>query len=153
MRYFLPLLLIGLGIAGYFLITKPIYDEALVLKEQADKYNEALANSRILQAERDRMTAKFNSFNSGDLEKLEKIVPDSVDNIKLILEIQRVAQERGIVVSNVEFEPEQFADTETPVQNQGNIRRPGATENSDYETFNLEFSIAGRYKDFVEFMG
>jgi len=151
MKWFMPTLLIGLGIAGFLLITKPIYEEALVLKEQADKYNEALANARILQQERDRLTSKFNSFNKSDIERLEKIVPDSVDNIKLILEIQKVAEEKGIFVSNVEFEPEQFTQQENQNQ-QSNIRRPGANENLDYDVFNLEFSIGGRYADFVDFM-
>jgi len=158
MRWLLPLILIGSGIAGFLLITQPIYDEATTLKIEADKYNEALANAKILQNERDRLTEKFNSFKAEDLARLEKIVPDSVDNIKLILEIQEVAQDRGILVKNVEFEPEQFLEqdpsaTKEDVQKkQANLRRPGAITNLDYETFDLEFSIEGKYSSYVEFM-
>lgn len=157
MRWLLPLVLIGAGIAGFLLITQPIYDEALTLKIEADKYNEALANAKILQAERDRLTEKFNSFQAEDLARLQKIVPDSVDNIKLILEIQEVAQERGILVKNVEFEPEQFleedaAAKEEAAKKQANLRRPGAASNLDYEIFDLEFSIEGKYSAYVEFM-
>ncbi len=157
MRWLLPLILIAAGIAGFFLITKPVYEESLVLKAEADKYNEALANSKTLQQERDILTKKFNSFSQVDIARLEKIVPDSVDNIKLILEIQEVAQERGILVSNVEFEPEQFVDEETQTAEekakQTNLRRPGAGDNLDYDVFDLEFSISGKYGAFVEFMG
>ncbi len=157
MRWLLPLILIAAGIAGFFLITKPVYEESLVLKAEADKYNEALANSKTLQQERDILTKKFNSFSQEDIARLEKIVPDSVDNIKLILEIQEVAQERGILVSNVEFEPEQFVDEETQTAEekakQTNLRRPGAGDNLDYDVFDLEFSISGKYGAFVEFMG
>jgi hypothetical protein len=159
MRWLLPLILIGAGVAGFLLITQPIYDEATTLKIEADKYNEALANSKILQAERDRLTKKFNSFNAEDIARLEKIVPDSVDNIKLILEIQEVAQERGILVKNVEFEPDQFSEedpesatTEVKKTQSGNVRRPGVVENTDYDTFDLEFSIEGKYGAFVDFM-
>ncbi|MEZ4211241.1 MAG: hypothetical protein R3B39_03070 [Candidatus Paceibacterota bacterium] len=157
MRWLLPLVLIGAGIAGFLLITQPIYDEASTLKIEADKYNEALANAKILQAERDRLTEKFNSFQAEDLARLQKIVPDSVDNIKLILEIQEVAQERGILVKNVEFEPEQFleedpAAKEEAAKKQANLRRPGAANNLDYEIFDLEFSIEGKYSAYVEFM-
>ena len=157
MRWLLPLILIAAGIAGFFLITKPVYEESLVLKAEADKYNEALANSKTLQQERDILTKKFNSFSQEDIARLEKIVPDSVDNIKLILEIQEVAQERGILVSNVEFEPEQFVDEETQTAEekakQTNLRRPGAGDSLDYDVFDLEFSISGKYGAFVEFMG
>lgn len=161
MRWLLPLILIGGGIAGFLLVTQPIYEEASSLKIEADKYNEALSNAKILQQERDRLTEKFNSLNPEDLARLEKIVPDSVDNIKLILEIQEVAQERGILVKNVEFEPEQFLEqdpsqTENNTTNQrqqtGNLRRPGAVSNLDYDVYDIEFSIEGKYPAFVEFM-
>lgn len=156
MRWFLPLILIASGVAGFLLITQPVYEESLVLKQEADKYNEALANSKILQQERDLLTKKFNSFNQEDIDRLQKIVPDSVDNIKLILEIQEVAQERGILVSNVEFEPEQFIDEESKTEQekakQANLRRPGASDNLSYDVFDLEFSISGKYDAFVEFM-
>jgi len=158
MRWLLPIILIGAAIAGFLLITQPLYDEATTLKIEADKYNEALANAKILQEERDRLTKKFNSFNQTDIDRLEKIVPDSVDNIKLILEIQEVAQERGILVKNVEFQPEQFieVDPNAPVaantKTTANSRRPGANENLDYDIFDLEFSIEGRYDAFVDFM-
>ncbi len=158
MRWLLPLILIGSAVAGFLLLTQPIYDEATALKVEADKYNEALANSKILQQERDRLTEKFNSFQAEDIKRLQKIVPDSVDNIKLILEIQEVAQERGILVKNVEFEPEQFleadpnATAEEKAKAQSNLRRPGAANNLDYEIFDLEFSIEGKYGAYVEFM-
>ena len=51
MRWLLPLILIGSAVAGFLLLTQPIYDEATALKVEADKYNEALANSKILQQE------------------------------------------------------------------------------------------------------
>ena len=159
MRWLLPLILIAAGVAGFLLITQPIYDEATTLKIEADKYNEALANAKILQAERDRLTEKFNSFQAADLERLEKIVPDSVDNIKLILEIQEVAQEQGILVKNVEFEPDQFIESEEGATapevkktQASNTRRLGVEENKDYDVFDLEFSIEGKYGAFVDFM-
>jgi Tfp pilus assembly protein PilO len=162
MRWLLPIILIGAAVAGFLLVTQPIYDEAMVLKAEADKYNEALSNSKILQAERDKLTDKFNSFSKEDIDRLGKIVPDSVDNIKLILEIQEVAQEKGILVKNVEFEPEQFIEKDpnavvtetakTTANKSANLRRPGAVDNLDYEIFDLEFSIEGKYGAFVDFM-
>ena len=155
MRWLLPLILISAGVAGFLLITQPVYEETLTLKDEADKYDEALANSKILQQERDLLTKKFNSFSPEDIARLEKIVPDSVDNIRLILEIQEVAQERGILVSNVEFEPEQFLDEESQTEQQAkqaNLRRPGSGDNLPYDIFDLEFSISGKYDAFVDFM-
>lgn len=166
MRWLLPIFLIGVGIGGYLLVTKPIYDEALVMKEEADAYAQALDNSASLQKERDRLTTKYNSFSADDVTKLEKMLPNTVDNIQLILEIQEEASKRGIIVKNVEFEPEQFADQEkdatatvaggeaAPITNTRDTSRRSvsAEDNADFEAFELEFSVEGSYQDFVSFM-
>lgn len=169
MRWLLPILLVGVGIAGYFLVTKPMYDEALVMKEEADAYATALDNSANLQKERDRLTTKYNSFAAADLERLETMLPNSVDNIQLILEIQEEASKRGIIVKNVEFEPEQFLEEEPVPAGEGatpaptdtaagssrttNSRRAVSAEDAaDFEEFELEFSVEGSYDNFVSFM-
>lgn len=176
MRWLLPIVLIAVGIGGFLLITQPIYGEIQLLQEEADAYGEALDNSAMLQQERDRLTTKYNSFNPEDVQKLEKMLPNSVDNIQLILEIQEEASKRGIIVKNVEFEPEQFAEQQaeaaatagavpgaTGTQNTPSDIRPvnnnarrtvtaAADENKDFEAFELEFSVEGSYKDFVSFM-
>jgi Tfp pilus assembly protein PilO len=174
MRWLLPLVLIGVALGGFFLITSPIYDDILILQKQSDVYEQALQNSASLQKERDRLTSKFNSFSQEDMTKLEKMLPNSVDNIQLILEMQQEASKRGIIVKNVQFSPEQFlnqtattAGTSSAVNNTtaaqtktanstGTTNRTGrvasADDNKDYEAFELEFSVEGPYKDFVEFM-
>jgi Tfp pilus assembly protein PilO len=168
------LVLIGVALGGFFLITSPIYDDILILQKQSDVYEQALQNSASLQKERDRLTSKFNSFSQEDMTKLEKMLPNSVDNIQLILEMQQEASKRGIIVKNVQFSPEQFlnqtattAGTSSAVNNTtaaqtktanstGTTNRTGrvasADDNKDYEAFELEFSVEGPYKDFVEFM-
>lgn len=179
MRWLLPIVLIGVALGGFFLITSPIYNDILALQKQSDVYEQALQNSASLQKERDRLTNKFNSFSQEDLTKLEKMLPNSVDNIQLILEMQQEASKRGIIVKNVQFSPEQFlnqnadkstatsANTSTPVSNSASAqskaanttsttnrtgRVASADDNKDYEAFELEFSVEGAYKDFVAFM-
>ncbi len=169
MRLLLPVFLIGVGIGGFFLITKPIYSEIEALQKEGEAYEQALQNSANLQKERDRLTTKLNSFNPEDLAKLEKMLPDTVDNIKLILEIQQQASNQGIVVKNVQFEPKQFLDQEdtnatsttatgakpaSTTSTTQPVRRTAtsANENPDFEMFELQFSVEGSYKDFVAFM-
>ncbi len=180
MRFLLPLALIGVGIGGFFLITSPIYDDIKSLQAEAEVYNQALENSANLQKERDRLTTKYNSFSVEDITKLEKMLPNSVDNIQLILEIQEEAAKRGIIVKNVQFEPEQFVDqgandattspnatpaptsnsasgqaaaaNNTPATRNRTGRVASADDNKDYEAFELEFSVEGSYSDFVAFM-
>ena len=88
-RYILPIILIGIAIAGFFTFTNPFYENVLLEREQVASYNEALNNSKALEAERDKLTQKYNSFDPENLSKLQKLLPDNVDNIRLILEIEK----------------------------------------------------------------
>ncbi len=169
MKWLLPIVLIGVGIGGFILITKPIYSEIETIQKESEAYEQALQNSANLQKERDRLTTKLNSFAPEDLAKLEKMLPDTVDNIKLILEIQEQASNQGIVVRNVQFEPKQFVEEEeekpegstentastTSTTATTPVRRTAVspTDNLDYDIFELQFSVEGSYKDFVAFMG
>lgn len=180
MRWLLPIILVGVGIGGFFLITNPIYDDILVLQKEEAVYSQALENSANLQKERDRLTNKYNSFAPEDINKLTKMLPDSVDNIQLILEMQEEASKRGIIVKNVQFSPEQFLNqgaNDTPTPALGTSANPNSAsaqtkaenatttpttnrtgrvasvdDNKDYQAFELEFSVEGSYKDFVAFM-
>jgi Tfp pilus assembly protein PilO len=158
MKWLLPIFLIGVGIGGFVLITKPIYADISDLKIEADAYNQALINSENLQKERDRLTTKFNSITAEDLDRLNKMLPNTVDNIKLILEIQQQAANQGIIVKNVQFEPKQYIDetldpNATSTQKTTNVARaPAAGKSTDFETFELQFSVEGSYGNFVAFM-
>jgi Tfp pilus assembly protein PilO len=162
MRFLLPILFIIAAVGLFIGFTNPVYVDVQNLSTQAESFNEALENSKALQSERDKLTTAYNNFNRSDVEALETMVPDSVDNIGLIQEIQRLALELGIIVKNVNFDPDQveledgeFEEGAEPTMDQTVQERPGrgtAAANTLYDTFLLEFTITGSYDGFVEFM-
>lgn len=166
MRFLLPLLFIIVAVTVFLGVTNPVYLDIQNLTVEADSYNEALANSKRLQARRDELTETYNGFSRQSVEALEIMVPNSVDNIGLIQEIQRMALRLGIVIKNVNFDPNQVepedgefeegVEDETPgtsTQPVQTIARRGAVEtNGLYDTFLLEFTIEGSYSDFVTFL-
>ena len=167
MRILLPLLFIAVAIALFLSVTNPVYVDIQDLRIQADSFNEALANSKKLQTRRDELTQTYNSFSRSNVTALETMVPNSVDNIGLIQEIQRMALRLGIIVKNVNFDPNQIApedgEFEQGVTNpntvststqsvQGAPRRGVVESNGLYDTFLLEFTIEGSYSDFVNFL-
>lgn len=161
MRFLLPIIFIVVAIAVFMGVISPIYTNIQELTLQAESYNEALANSKRLQARRDELTSSYNQFSRDSVQALEIMVPDSVDNIGLIQEIQRIALQLGIVIKNVNFDPNQvqLEDGEfeegvkdTTTTNQSLPRRGAVEENTLYDTFLLEFTIEGSYQDFVAFL-
>lgn len=148
-KFILPVILIGVAITGFFVLTSPLYKDITLEREQVASYNEALDNSKALEAERDKLTQKYNSFDPENLSKLQKLLPDNVDNIRLILEIEKIALPYGMVLKDVKYDATK-KNTTTPetvaVEGEENF------SNKDYGVLSLEFSTQGTYSNFINFI-
>ena len=154
MKFALPIILIGVAIGGFFIFTSPLYSEVSKLNTQIASYNEALNNSKSLEAERDKLVQKYNSLDKGNLDKLNKMLPDTVDNIRLILEIEKLALPYGMVLKDVKYDTKSQTSTTTTGTTVA-VPTPSNTKvianNKDYGIWDLEFSTQGTYFDFVNF--
>lgn len=145
-RNIIPIILIGVVITGFFMFVNPMYKEIVDIKSQVASYNEALNNSKSLENERDKLTKKYNSIDPANLEKLTKFLPDGVDNIRLVLEIEKLALPYGMALKDVKYATT-AADTKTSVVAGGTSKI--ANEQKNYGTWDLEFSTQGTYFNFV----
>jgi len=145
-KFAVPTILIIAAAAVFFMFTNPTYQDISSLQAQAVSYNEALDNSKSLQAQRDKLTEKYNSIDPTDLAKLQKLLPDNVDNIRLILEIEGIASPYGMVLKDVKYDTTS-QQTSTATQNVAS-----KTNNSNYGTWNLQFSTEGSYSNFLNFL-
>jgi Tfp pilus assembly protein PilO len=150
MRFILPIILIGISITGFFLFTDPLYNEMNGLREKASSYDEALDNSKALEDQRDKLTQKLNSFDQANLDKLSKLLPDSVDNIRLILEIEKIAAPYGMVLKDVKYETIDEKNKNTTKVSPG--LQDTQIVHQDYGVWDLGFSTQGSYSNFYNFV-
>ena len=151
MRFIIPIILIGITGSFFFVFTNPIYNDVSALNRDVVSYNGALDNSKMFENERDKLTFKYNLINSDNLIKLKKLLPDNVDNIRLILEIGQIALPYGMVLKDVKYNT---IDTNTvTTEATGTTIKGGlvAKTSKDYGIFDLEFSISGTYDNFINF--
>jgi len=149
-RFITPIILIGVAVVGFLTFTNPIYKNISVLKAESASYNEALDNAKALENERDKLTNKFNSINPDNLAKLQKLLPESVDNIRLILEIEKIAAPFGMVLRDVKYDTLKKETGSAPVAIQNNEIDPMAGK--DFGTWSLEFSTSSSYSNFINFL-
>ena len=149
-RIITTFVLIGIAIAGFFLFTSPLYKEITTLKAQVVSYNEALSNSKALENERDKLTAKLNSISSENLDKLHKFLPDNIDNIRLILEIEKLASPYGMVLKDVKYDTTEKT-TRKDTGGAGDVVQGGVAiaqkSQKDYGVWDLEFSTITNFRE------
>jgi len=90
------------------------------------------------------------------------MLPDNVNNIRLILEIEQIAAPYGMTLSNVSYD-----SPDVVISGATTSKTPGAVSSTptqavvggsaslqqpkDYGTFNLSFSTSGTYDNFINF--
>ncbi|MDD5721136.1 MAG: hypothetical protein PHT16_01660 [Candidatus Pacebacteria bacterium] len=149
MRFTIPIILIGITGAFFFIFTNPIYNNISALNSDVASYNGALDNSKMFENERDKLTSKYNQIDPDNLMKIKKLLPDNVDNIRLILEIGQIALPYGMVLKDVKYS---MINTDNTAAAGAVIKGGSASKPSpNYGVFDLEFSISGTYDNFISF--
>ena len=143
----MPALLIIVSIGSFIMLTNPIYGEVKVLQEEQSAFDNALANSLELQTVRDVLIGKYNQFSSQNVERLDQMIPDSVDNIKLAIEIQQIGEAKGLSVESVQYDPKTGQDS------QKTLGGDAVSSNNLFEVFELEIIAKGSYENFIGFLG
>ena len=140
MRYLITIVLVGVSAGLFFLFIDPMYQEVQLLKQQTAVLNETFSNSKRIQTVRDTLFAKFNIIPAEDLARLEKILPKNVDNVKLILELDRIASERGLDIKKIDVRDTSGED--------GGLGPSGR----EYGTLDIGLTLTGSYQAFVGFL-
>ncbi len=150
MKFVTPIILITISVLSFLFFTNPTYKEIAEKKIKIASYDSALNNAQELQKNRDELSAKYNTLSKSDLTRLAQLLPDSADNIRLIIDLQRMAQAYGMTINSTKFD----AKTKKG-ENTGSLTAGTSTDvlqaTKDYGTFDLEFSTTAPYENFLKF--
>ena len=151
MRLIFSISFIIVSVALFFVFTDPIYSDIRDLNTAVAAYNGALDNSTELQKTRDTLLNVYKNIPQTDKDNLSHFLPDTIGNIELILEIEKIANLYGMPVKNIKFET---ASLEQGTVNKSNVvvAEKDPADYLPYGVFPMEFVIEGRYDTFVTFL-
>lgn len=149
-----PIIMTVAAIGLFVVFTNPGYKEIGSLRVVQAAYDQALNNSQQLLKVRNDLMVKFNNFSTTDKDRLTKLMPDTVDNIRLIIDMQNIALTHGMTLKDIKYDARAQSNADTAAAARGPAT-PGqlATNQKDYGTFELEFSVTGSYTNFLSFIG
>ena len=147
MKKAIPFILIGLAVIIFLMFIDPQNDKIKELSKTKADNDTMLELAEELQRKRDRIHDAFNAISVDEREELEKLLPDTVDNVRLILDINNVAEQYGIVIKNITVS----RDGERDSRNTQNVVSSVDTT-GDIGTITLGFSIDATYDVFINFM-
>lgn len=136
-----PILFIILSAGLFFMYVDPTYNDIQDILKEEEQFNQALDKSKELQEIRDRLLGRYNTFLTSDINKLTKLLPDNVDNVRLVLDIDNIASKYGMRIKDVSVSREGSKQVGTIGPN-----------NELYESVKLLFAITSSYKDLILFI-
>jgi Tfp pilus assembly protein PilO len=142
MKLFLPILFLAISGALFFLYIDPTYARVKDLLAEQGQIDQALSRAKELQDVRDSLLARYNTFPTSEIDRLQKLVPDHVDNVRLILDLDSMAAKYGMRVRDVNI------GNEAVRQDTASI----GSDDSAYESVVLSFTVSGTYDTFRQFL-
>lgn len=138
------LILIVLAIGIYFTYISRQIDDLKSVRAVNAEYQKAIDNSAKLIKVRDDVLKAYNSISIEDKERLDKLVPSNVDNVRLIIDVKDdIASRHGLYLKNIKTSsPPVVSST------QGSTASP----DSKYGVVTLSFSVTSTYEKFVDFL-
>ncbi len=126
------------------------YQTINTLKAERGEYLGALARAQEIDQVKASLVSKYNNMSPADLDKLEKLLPDSVDNVRLIIDINAIAARYGMSLANIKVE----GGNERQVNQKqvAGASAVGSPDDKPYSSVNMNFSLSGPYQNFVSFL-
>jgi hypothetical protein len=140
MKLLTPLLLIVISIGIYYWVINPNYIQIGELRAQQAEYKAALDRAQKAVVRREELVRKFNTLKKDDTDRLVKLLPDYVDPIRLVVDINALAAKYG--VGGIQ-------DLNAGAGTRGG---EGITSATNFGAATLSFTTAMTYDNFLKFL-
>lgn len=146
-------ILIILAIGIYVTVTRAQIAELQTIRVTNNEYSTAISNAERLIKVRDRVLKDYNDIKEEDRDRLDKMVPNTVDNIRLIIDMNSIGLKHGFSLKNIKANASKsekganIAQT-TRTSSQGDNTIPTPT----LDTVAVSFSVTATYQQFIDFM-
>ena len=147
MKSLTPIIFIIVSIIIFFTVTDPVYKQVKDLRVQLAQYQDVLDKSSELLRQRKTLQDKYDSFSKDDIDRLKKLLPDTVDNVRLIIDIDEIAKRYGLTIKNVRLDDSKV--TKAGVKDAAATITAGAGK---YGTIPMGFSVSSDYPTFLSFL-
>lgn len=125
------------------------YSGIKAIRNEKISYTAALKSAEDLESRREDLTKKYNSVSVEERQRLEALLPNNVDNIKLVLELETLAKKYGLLIESPKLENKTESTKVEPTNSQGQAIRAGAeaglSSSLPYGTFTLDFTVRSTY--------
>lgn len=150
-KIFLPIIYIALAAGLFYGLTDSILAKVGDLRAQKGELVAALSQAQELRTVAERLRSEYYGFTEEERDRLNRLIPDNVDNVRLIIDINNIATRYGMTVKDAKIKTESKKDDTGQDPNVKLINNPSGAIGQG--TVTIAFTVEGSYEVFREFLG
>ena len=148
MRIIFSIIRIVAGALIAIFLVLPIKAEVDSLKVKKSEVGSTEAQAKEYATLGQDVVGRFQSIDPAQVERLKKMVPDSIDNIRFINDVNGLTKKTGMKLKKVDYNVQGLKGADAK-----NTEKVVSATNSLYGSYHVSFVVSGTYKQFVEFLG
>lgn len=122
MKFFQVILLIA-SVVMFMVIVEPKLPVIEKLEQSRDEFEIVRGHGERLQQTKNELINRFKNISPEEAERLRQFLPDTVDNVRLLVDIDAVAKRKRLVISNISIDTQEA----TQEQTDGAVQEGGQT--------------------------
>ena len=150
------IVLIVIAVGIYFTVTDPMLTGIKSVQAVNDQYVSALTHAEKLIATRDAVLKQYNDISQDDRARIDKMIPSSVDNIRLTIDLNSRALQHGFSLTGVKATASSNGSKNgvggVPAASSGSGSSVGSLSAPTLDTVTVSFSANASFDQFMAFL-
>lgn len=101
MKAITAIILVVISVALFFFQVNPMYADVKILRAESEQYDQALQIAQELEVIRGELATKLSSFSASELQRLEVFMPQRLDTVRVILDVNGIADNNDIEIKDI----------------------------------------------------
>jgi Tfp pilus assembly protein PilO len=135
-------ILIIIAIGLFYTFTSSQYAVVQNLRAEAEEYQKVLDGAEAISETNASVEDQYRKIPKAEIERLNKVLPDNIDTVRLALDLDGMAGVYGISLKKVQVDRQE--EDNTGVISIGN--------SNPYEKVNVTFTFISNYPNFTRFL-
>ncbi len=164
-RNITAIILIIISVGLYLTITTKMLADVKLVQADNKNYISAMEKANELINIKKKRLEEYNNLTQEDRSNLDKMIPKSVDNIRLIIDLNSFAEKNGLILKNIKAVVSSKADDKSPKNIPATVSAPviggGAVDTSltssiipipVLDSVIVSFNVTAPYLRFISFL-
>ncbi len=132
-------ILLAIGIFIYF--SNPMFADIKEIQTETNEYKEAVEKATEFNNVLQGLLVEANSLSSLELERLEMLVPDKIDEVRLLVDLKAMAENQDMLFGNIEVS-EPVSNIYIDSSESSRI----SVSSDDFSSLEISFELIGTYE-------